>query len=167
MQTENMKDLYDRCFLVLSGETELVRKIASLQEEVWNGVMERKWEDIEARLEAVNGLGAEFRKMETEREAILSEFPGSGDEKSRFYTFVSRFPPESRNRLTEIYRALKNECLRIRISGDALAGFLNEARALMTGFLESAFPERRGRLYSSQGTQLPPLSASLVLNHHF
>ncbi|MDR1418865.1 MAG: hypothetical protein LBI86_00630 [Treponema sp.] len=167
MRMEDMNDLYDRCFSVLSRETELVGKIAALQEEVWKGVAGQDWENIETRLEAVDGLGAEFREAEAEREAVLSEFPGSGDEKGRFYAFVSRFPPASRNKLAGLYRGLKTECLRIRASGDALAGFLGEARTLAEACLEAAFPERRGRLYSSRGTQLPPLSRSLVLNHHF
>ncbi|MDR1105950.1 MAG: hypothetical protein LBL44_06295 [Treponema sp.] len=167
MQTEDMKDLYDKCFRVFSRETELAGKIAALQEDLWKGVMERDWENIEARLKAVDALGAEFREAEAGREALLAEFPGSGDEKSRFYALVSRLSPESRNKLTGMYRGLKFECLRIRASGGALAGFLNEARTLAEGYLEAAFPERRGRLYSSQGTQLPPQSRSLVLNHRF
>ncbi|MDR2369924.1 MAG: hypothetical protein LBD71_00465, partial [Treponema sp.] len=77
------------------------------------------------------------------------------------------FPAESRNRLTGIYRFLKNECLRVKVSGDTLAGFLNEARSLVSGYLETVFPERRGRIYSSRGMQVEPPPRSLVLNQHF
>jgi hypothetical protein len=166
METD-VKDLYDRCFLVLTRETELVGKIAAVQEEIWKGVLERTWEGMESRLETINVFEAEFRELEAEREAVLSLFPGSGDEKSRFYAFAAGFPAESRNRLTEIYRVLKNKCLRVRVSGDTLAGFLTEARSLVSGYLETVFPERRGRIYSSRGMQVEPSPRSLVLNQHF
>jgi hypothetical protein len=167
MEMENMRELYERCALVFEGETALLRKISVIQDKIWQDVMNRAWDNIEAGIETVNGFASEFKALEAERQAVAAEFPGSGDEKSRFYAFAARFSPAMRNKLTGLYRNLKEECLKIRISGDTLTGYLNEIRSLVAGYLETAFPERRGRIYSSQGTQVPPPPRSLVLNHHF
>jgi hypothetical protein len=164
------KVFYDKCLLILGRETEVLKKISALQELVWKAVAAREWADFESFNGAINALGGEFEVLEGEREKLLSELDtkqGRGDEKSRFYTLVSRFSPELRNELTQIYRNLKLEALKVRMSNDTLLNYLAEVRTVTAGFLEAAFPDRAGRLYTPQGTQIPADMRSVVLNRHF
>jgi hypothetical protein len=151
----------------LVRETDILKKIASLQDEIWKGVLSRDWSNFEDQMGAVNVLSAEFDGLEEEREGIFAEFPGRGDEKSRFYTLVAGFPPDLRNTITDAYRKLKLETIKVKMNNDALLDFLNEARAAVAQYLEMAIPDKRGRLYSSRGTQVQPAPRNMVLNHRF
>jgi hypothetical protein len=164
---KNDKDLHDRSMSVLIRETDILTKIASLQDEIRKGVLNRDWGNFEDLMAAVNGLNTEFTALEGERERIFAEFSGNGDEKSRFYALVAGFPPELRNSITGAYRKLKFETIKIKMNNDALLGFLNEARTVVAQYLEIAIPDKRGRLYSSRGTKVQPASRNIVLNHRF
>jgi hypothetical protein len=42
--------------------------------------------------------------------------------------------------------------------------YLNEARLLVAGFLDAAFPDRKGKIYSRRGVQVQADMRSMVLN---
>jgi hypothetical protein len=163
-----MTELCEKCSFILIRETELMKQIASLQSEVWNAVINRVWTDFEAQIRAINTLSAEFDALESEREALLPAFYHDNNRfDAGFYALVAEFPDELRNKLTEVFRELKMETIRVRISNDNLLSYLTEMKATITGFLEMAFPDRMGRLYSRQGTQIPQDMRSMVLNQHY
>jgi hypothetical protein len=164
---ENTQELYENCSLILTRETEILKKITVLQNEVREAVLSRVWTDFEDQINAINTLSAEFNGLEQEREELLARFPGSGDEKSRFYSLAAAMPPDLRNTLTESYRSLKMETLKVRMSNDALLTYLNEARTTVANFLEIAFPEHPGRIYSRQGKPTQVIPGSLVLNQSY
>jgi hypothetical protein len=167
---KNEKALYTQCVLILSREIEVLKKISALQNVLWTVVESREWADFEVHNRAVNALGGEFEVLEAKREEIVSELKPSGgqeDEKKRFYAMVSCFSPDLRNELTALYRALKLETMKVRTSNEMLVTYLADAKTLMAGFFEAAFPERAGRLYTSQGTQAAADMRSVVLNRHF
>jgi hypothetical protein len=167
---KNEKQFYEQCVLVLGREIEVLTKIGALQNIIQKAVASREWTDFEAHNQALNGLGFEFEALEAERVELLSEMGasgGPGDEKRRFYALVSCFSPELRDELAKMYRALKIETMRVRMSNEALAAYLANAKTMMTGFLEAVFPDRAGRLYTHQGTQSAPDMRSVVLNHRF
>jgi hypothetical protein len=80
---------------------------------------------------------------------------------------ISFFSPDLRNELTAMYRTLKLETMKVRASNEMLLNYLAGAKTLMAGFFEAAFPERTGRLYTSQGTQAAADMRSVMLNRHF
>ncbi|MDR1099136.1 MAG: hypothetical protein LBL28_01510 [Treponema sp.] len=167
---ENEKFLYEQCVRVLGREIEVLKKIGALQNIIWKAVLNREWTDFEAHNQTVNVLGSEFEALEMDREKILSGMNvscGAGDEKKRFYTLVSCFSPEPRNELTGMYRDLKLETMKVRMSNEALVRYLAGAKIMMTGFLEAVFPDRAGRLYTPQGTQAAADMRSVVFNRHF
>lgn len=167
---KNEQAFYERCVLILGREIEVLKKIGALQELTGKAVLNREWTDFEARHQTLNALGFEFEALEAERVELLSKMDavgGRGDEKQRFYALISCFSPEPRDELTKLYRTLKLEALRVRITNEALVSCLAGAKTLMTGFLEAVFPERAGRLYTPQGTQAAADLRSVVLNRHF
>ncbi|GHV48796.1 hypothetical protein AGMMS49546_39530 [Spirochaetia bacterium] len=173
METDVMKGLYEGCSSILERETGMLREIESLQKLVWDAVISREWTDFEAHISRLNDFSAEFEVLEAERAEILAEFqekaplaPNHGEE-TRFYILVSRFPDAQRTELTNKYRELKKETIKVRISNDTLLSYLAGAKATVAGFLEAAFPDRKGRLYSRRGTAIPADMRSMVLNHRF
>jgi hypothetical protein len=173
METDAMNGLYEGCSSILERETALLREIEALQKLVWDAVVSREWTDFEAHIGTLNDFSAEFDALEAERTEILAEFQENAPfsahqaEETRFYALVAQFPDAQRASLTNKYRELKAETLRVRISNDALLAYLAEARATVTGFLEAAFPDRKGRVYSRQGSAVPADMRSMVLNHRF
>jgi hypothetical protein len=165
-----MQKKYEECRLILLREAELLKKVAARQALVRNAVLNRQWIDFEAHIADMNALGDEFAALEAERETFMSKLPaqcGGGDEKSRFYALAARFPADKRSEITEIYRNLKLETLKVRASNDALLGYIAGAKATMTGFLEAVFPDRGGRLYTKRGKQIAQDMRSMVLNRRF
>jgi hypothetical protein len=165
---------YRRCQAVLEEERKLVAEIAGIQNLVRKAVINRQWMDFESHMEALEKIGARFEVVDQERIRIFSSFTGSGnwpdkaeEDSLGFYAVASRFPPEERKAITGVYRSLKMETTKVRLENDALMNYLSEARLLVTGFLEAAFPDRKGRIYSRSGVQVQADMRSMVLNHHF
>jgi hypothetical protein len=173
METDVMNGLYEGCSSILERETYLLREIESMQKLVWDAVISREWTDFEAHMARLNDFSVEFEALETERVEILAKFQGNVPqgqnygEETRFYALVSGFPDAERAELTNKYRDLKKETIRVRISNDTLLTYLAGAKATVTGFLEAAFPDRKGRVYSRRGTAVPADMRSMVLNHRF
>jgi hypothetical protein len=148
---------------ILLREIELTANISGLQILVKDAVMRRKWADFEALMRSLAQIGGEFEQLDARREALFQ----NGYSRTSFYAFCSRLPPAERETLGNLYRTLKMDIVKIRINNDALAEYLDEARIMVTGFLEAVFPERQGQLYSRCGTRIEADMRSLVLNKSF
>jgi hypothetical protein len=66
--------------------------------------------------------------------------------------------------LSGLYRSIKTRTLELRLANEALAKYLGEMQAVVSDFLEAVFPDRKGRLYTRQGTQIPPDMLGMALN---
>jgi hypothetical protein len=170
METEKYTD-------ILKREIEILGKISSMQELVRNAVVNREWMNFESLLEKMHEQGNEFELLEAERIGLFADFMPEKDhgEVSRthkagetaFYALISRFPEDKAKELGELYRKLKLETLKTRMANDALLRYLNEGRSMVAAFLEAAFPDRKGRLYSRWGRQIQADMRSMVLNRSF
>lgn len=162
--------LGERLSGIIEKEAGTFRKISSIQSLIRQAVENHEWADFEKYMAEIDALGAEFEGLEAEREELLEQAMGNlpiSGEKNRFYALISTFPGELRNRLADIYRDLKQEALRIRLFNESFARYLTEARALAEAFLEAAFPERWGKLYSRQGKAAPSQMQSVLFNECF
>lgn len=157
--------LVGRCADVLRRETALLDLLAAVQDTVRKAVFAREWTDLDALLAKLESYGADFEALEAERARLFGEFGGQEREPVGFYTLVSRLGPEDRRELTELYRKLKLDTLKVRLANDALSSYLRDARATLTDVLDAAYPDRRGRLYSRRGAPVHPEMSSIVLNH--
>jgi hypothetical protein len=168
METVRESGVFERFSSVLRQEAGLLTKIASLQRQVWETVLNRVWENFEGLMGSLDSLGAEFRVLEQERAGLMEEFGGEGlREDESFYRLASRLPGGEGKELAGLYRNLKSETLRVRIANDNLLDYLGEAKATVNGFLEAAFPDRKGKVYSRQGALIPADMRSMVLNQSF
>jgi hypothetical protein len=171
METEKYTD-------ILKREIEILGRISSMQELVRNAVVNREWMNFESLLEKMHEQGNEFELLEAERIGLAADFipekaPGGAplnhkaDEAAGFYALISRFPEDKEKELGGLYRKLKLETLKTRMANDALLRYLNEGRSVIAAFLEAAFPDRKGRLYSRWGRQIQADMRSMVLNRSF
>jgi hypothetical protein len=136
--------------------------------------MNRNWTDFENHFSVLGEIGDEFTVLESGREALFDQ--GHADEgraedqddsRGRFYAFAARFPDAQRNELTDIYRDLKLETLKVQMTGQSFMSFISGARAAMAGFVEIAFPERGGKIYTPYGRPIAHDMRSMVLDRTF
>jgi hypothetical protein len=176
MESPHESSVYDFCAASLREEAALAARIAEIQGLVRAAVIRREWTDFEGHLAELARLGEEFAALDLARQRYFAtatgapEAPGvqSGREGGGgFYALVSRFPPEARREICALYRQLKLGILKIRLENEALARYLNEGQTTVAAFLDAAFPDRKGRLYSRRGKQVPPDMRSILLNRHF
>jgi len=158
--------VFEQCRGILLMERELVRRITSLQNGIHQAVTNRNWTDLEDNFAALGKIKAEINALEADRERIFTELTGKTGEIS-FYTFAARLPEAQRAELTELYRSLKFETLRVRMSGEALMNYITEVRIVLAGFFEVAFPDRGGKIYSPHGKRISHDMRSMVLNRSF
>ena len=158
--------MFEQCREILLRESELVQHIAGLQNDIREAVMNRNWADFEEHFAALGRIKAEIADLEDKRERLFSEISGKTGDFS-FYAFATQLPAEQRAELTEIYRSLKLETLRVQVSGEALMKYITEVRVVITGFFEIAFPDRSGKIYTPHGISASHDMRSMVLNRSF
>jgi hypothetical protein len=152
--------VFEQCRDILLEESELVQRIGYLQELIQQAVMNRSWTDFEGHFNALSTIKTEFTTLESERERLFDNY-------ARFYALTAQLPAEQRAELTSIYRSLKLETLRVRMSGEALMSYIADARAAMNDFFEVAFPDRGGKIYTPHGVPVSHDMRSMVLNRAF
>jgi hypothetical protein len=163
-----MNSVSAACTAVLRKEIELLEKIPALQTLIRDAVINREWADYEGCLEAIGRIGADFEVLETERNKLFAALaPEDTDEKDRFYAMSARLPECERNKLTALYRRLKLQTLQIRLANDTLMDYIRETKNVISGMLESAYPDRKGKIYSRNGSEREADMKSVVLNHNF
>jgi hypothetical protein len=158
---------YTECALVLKQELELLERISALQVQVENAIINREWTDFEDRFESLAAIGDEFEALDLERARVFSRFAeelGLNKNDAGFYRCVARLPEKERRELSDLYRRIKTRTLEVRVANESLTKYLGEIQAVVSGFLEAVFPDRRGRIYTRRGTQAAPDMRSMVLN---
>jgi hypothetical protein len=158
---------YTECALILKQEIELLDKISALQVQVENAITNREWTGFESRFESLAAIGDEFQALDLERAQIfarLAREAGIDSEGASFYSCVARLPEAERKELSELYRSIKTRTVELRLANESLAKYLSEIQSVVSGFLEAVFPDRKGRIYTRQGTQASPDMLGMALN---
>ncbi|MDR3356389.1 MAG: hypothetical protein LBO04_04295 [Spirochaetaceae bacterium] len=159
-----MNDGFVKCRAVLGRELEALVEAGAAAELVAEAVKRREWADFDGRISAMNEIGARIAGYEEARSALM---PGVNGSTGAFYQFVRRFPDEERRVLCDLYRQVRLEAARVRFRAAALASYLSEARALVSGILEAAFPEKRGKIYGKTGAERNANFGGIVLDRRF
>jgi len=175
-RTDNERGVFmefERCKDIMLRESALVQEIGKLQDMVYNSVVCRDWTDFDVQFDALGEMGRDLAMLEAERERVFSESMSgdavglTADASSRFYAFAARLPIKQRKEITEIYRNLKMETIKVHSAGETLMGYITGARATMSGFFDAAFPDKAGKTYSPYGTQVSNDRRSMVLNQRY
>ncbi|MDR1566124.1 MAG: hypothetical protein LBS48_02430 [Treponema sp.] len=160
---------YKRCIQVFSQELALLRKISSVQDSVRHAVLAREWTDFDWKMAEINQLGMEFGVLEQERAGLFAALAGETAGNSGpapFYTLASRLPEEERRPLSDLFRTIKMETIRMRAVNESFLNYLREAKTMAAAYLEALFPARGGKLYTRKGGQAAQDLKSMVFNRH-
>ena len=149
--------------IILLKEIELLEKIPPLQAMIRDAVIKREWTDYELLMESLGETGTQFEVLEAEREAVYQGLTG-GEEPDSFYAWAARLPQKEQEEFSGLYRKLKMITLQIKISNDTLMEYLREAKTAVSGLLERAYPDRRGKMYSRKGIEREADMRSVMVN---
>ncbi|MDR2552467.1 MAG: hypothetical protein LBD31_04785 [Treponema sp.] len=153
--------------LVLQKEAELLEQLPPLQVQIREAVIKREWADYQKLMEAAGRVGSAVEALEAEREVLFAALTGEYPGPEPFYAHAAALPRREREELTARYRRVKMISLQVKLSNDLLMEYLREARAAVAGLLESAYPDRRGRLYSRRGVEREADMRSVMVNRIF
>lgn len=156
---ESIARLFDEECVVLA-------QVEEMQERIETAVYEKRWTDFEDAQRGLEALSARLRELEARRLALFSA-NGESVGPENFYLWAAALPAEPRERLMDAYRALKFKTAKIRAASRAFSGYLNEMQKVVHVFLDAAFPERRGSLYSRHGKSLGVDVRRAVLDKQF
>jgi hypothetical protein len=168
--------IYEKCRDISLRQYEFLKTASAIQEKVRIAVVNREWTDFEAHIGAMNIVENKMIDLEKEREQFFSAFEAlirqnyfidETDPRGRFFSVISHLPDVQREELTSIYRNLKYEALKVRLSNDSLMTYLIGIRSTLKEFFDLAFPERAGKMYTRDGSHHSNDMRSMVLNHSF
>ena len=158
-------EAYKSIIPILKAEIAVLESLSRSHEEVRQAVCGRKWTDFEKLIGELNKLSAEFEALEIKRAEAFSQLARqTDDEDMNFYNVIIKMPYLLRDEFSSLYRQLKVFVLRIRLANESLMNYIVEAKATVTDFLGAAFPDRKGRLYTRQGTEMEADMRSMVLD---
>ncbi|MDR1468899.1 MAG: hypothetical protein LBT00_06365 [Spirochaetaceae bacterium] len=131
---------------ILEAELALLVAVSTAQTKVKEAVEKREWAAFETYTRQIEEAAARFAELEAARQ-------NSADAET----------PQ----IAALKRCLKAEINKIRWTGEAVARYLEEQRALTGAFIEAIYPEKRGAIYSRSGKHAAADMRSLVLNQTY
>ena len=176
---------FERCVSVLTGEVGLLKKISAIQDKIRQAVMSREWDAFDEKTREVNLLSDDFSRLEDERARLFSALTSKnasllGEVYSRnentgswvieekpFYAAIMTLPVEERRELSNLYRELKMETLKMRALNETFLAYLDEAKTMTAAYIEAVCPDRGGKLYTRRGRRVSQDLKSIVFNNRF
>lgn len=142
MQNKVMEDFLDK-------ENVLLDEILENQTVLRKVINERNWDELVKITATLEDLSERFSKIETARSAIASD--------------ESKLPQEIRDKL----RSVRGKLVKSQAENKALGEYVSIMHGFVRGVIEEAVPQRRNKLYGSNGRILEPQPSSIVLNTLF
>jgi hypothetical protein len=153
-----MESTYNSMAEILRKERDILARITEIQSEVRSSAEERRWLDFEAAEKSIGLFESQIALLESELTRL------SGGKKIHFYHFALTFPDAERRELCALHRQIRSLAGKVRSENNALRDYVASQSALVNRYLEAAFPERLGKLYSRFGAKRDMDIDGIVLN---
>lgn len=154
---------------LLSG-IELLGDVYSCQKRMYQAVVARDWVRVQSESDNMKVFTAAYAEIERKREALLASYaralPASCPNPG-FYTITCTLEPDARERVNSLYRETKRLMVLSRTENDVLNSYIVNAKALVSGILETVVPARKNKIYTRKGSIAPAAAESLVVNRSF
>ncbi len=147
---------------IMKEQAALVDRIYAEQQHMRSGVSERSWENVENARYRLDGLTAEFSRLEKARGVRVLSLSGTSG--GNLYEVTRLFSPELKAAVHETYRELRKKLLLSKIENDALNTYIGTAKKFLCEVFDTVLPQRRGRIYSKRGGMVRQEPESLVID---
>ena len=138
---------------VMMKQLKLMKRFYSAEEKIKNHITARNWPELEKNLSRIQLLAAKIEEIELERNDIYQAMKlyCSEDNVENFYVFVSKYCPEKKDNLTDLYRQLKDSVNKIKTLTVRIEAYINTVTSAVKQILDEVYPLRKGTIYNSSG----------------
>ena len=140
----------------MERECSLLSRFYECETAMRDRIESRDWDGLEATLEDLAKLADLLVETEIERHFAFEDLRkavGEGEE-ATFYQVVVHLPPEEREKLSGLYRAMKFSLFGIQTTTRCMDEHVSTINEVMHNILGELYPHRKGRIYSARGAQL-------------
>lgn len=151
---------------LLRKQAELLSAFAVKEHELQDAIIRRDWPAMDAVMPALEQLSRNLESVEHRRHVAVTKLKRSAGipDEAPFAEIVSRAGSEDRAELTSLFRDLQVNVLRVKTHTGGIDAYVRNSMKTANTVLGEIFPERKGTIYSSRGTQSPPRGSAMVLN---
>ncbi|MBT3276209.1 MAG: hypothetical protein HN368_23885 [Spirochaetales bacterium] len=153
---------------LMKRELELLETFRGAELELKNSINEKDWDSLDTSVNKMNLLSIELVDIEESRNTAFHELRELiGENKDAgFYQVIVHLPPEERELLAELYRAMKFTAVGIQAVTYCIDEHVQTINGTMHQILNELFPYRKGNMYSKEGKRREIEQNPMVVNHH-
>lgn len=151
----------------LESEISAMSELYACQIRMYESVLTRDWVSLQGETALKESLAETLERLEGERKMLMLEVAFTTGHSTDFYRVTSTFPEETRKQLNDRYRELKRMVLLAKTENDIFDAYLEHAKTLLSGLIETFVPSRRNKIYTRNGSIMAAQVESLVLNRSF
>ncbi|UTY31377.1 hypothetical protein [Treponema putidum] len=148
---------------ILHEQIDLIDNIYNLQKAMYQGVLDRDWQESEKNLSSLNDASVKFSHLDKKLYGLLQADENSSNEID-FYAQTKQFAPADKKQIDSLYEKLKERVFYSKIENDVFSNYVSHAQALVNGVVNIISEERNGKCYTAKGKRVNTEITSLVLN---
>ena len=147
---------------ILHEQIDLIDNIYNLQKAMYQGVLDRDWQESERNLSSLNEASVKFSDLDKRLYGLLQADEDDYQEFD-FYMHTKQFTSSERKKIDSLYEKLKEKVFYSKIEND-VSNYVSHAQALVKGVVDIISEERNGKCYTAAGKRVNTEITSLVLN---
>lgn len=148
---------------ILHEQIDLIDNIYKLQKAMYQGVLDRDWQESERNLSSLNEASVKFSDLDKRLYGLLQADEDDYQEFD-FYMHTKQFTSSEKKKIDSLYEKLKEKVFYSKIENDVFSNYVSHAQALVKGVVDIISEERNGKCYTAAGKRVNTEITSLVLN---
>lgn len=164
---DNMNDTFARLEEILRNETSVLQALYACQKRMYECVLVRDWVLLQKETSEAGTYSTIFTRLDDERIACVRDVAPDAEGSRDFYAITASLEGEQRLRLNNLFREMKRLLLLSKTENDVFNTYINNARTVIAGMLETVLPGRKNKIYTRRGSIVSSNVDSLVLNRSF
>ncbi|MBN2810900.1 MAG: hypothetical protein JXP39_03305 [Spirochaetales bacterium] len=149
---------------LLVKEIQTITNLLACQKRMYASVRNRDWIAFQKELMLSSRIGDAFLDLEQMKSREMTGESADIDVNTEFYRLTSSLPPQKREKVNSLFRELRKLLLLSRAENEVLRVYVTNARAVVSGIVDTLVPVRNSKVYTKRGSIASPNLDSLVLN---
>ncbi len=152
---------------VLEQQIALLSTLYACQKRMYESVLIRDWVMLQKEIELSTEIAERFGALEAERCQAMVWIVPDVDPATGFYRVTSKLEETDRVRVNSLYREMKRLLLLSKTESDVFTTYVQNARSILGGLMETVMAGGKGRIYTRRGGVATRGLESVVLNRSF
>ncbi|MFI3257554.1 MAG: hypothetical protein R3Y36_04580 [Spirochaetales bacterium] len=159
---EKTKNAGQSLYKTLLKQNDILDTIILRQKLVRVAVTNKNWQELQESMNIINTLADEFLKSEKKRiDLCLKLHPNKIDD---IYAISDIVPVEFKKPILENFYQMKQKLLVSKVENSAINEYIRITQEFLQGIFDKVLPQRRNKLYASDGSVVNNQPKSIVLD---